>query len=613
MSIERLSKVSAGFRVVLCLVLWLSLFYSGSALTSNSIWPQGSPSFEPIVSPAANAPAMFTALTAYTNSTPILIPATQNSIAGVSSPYPSTINVPTAGTITAVSVTLNGFHHTQQADIDALLVGPNGAKFIFMSDAGRANGAGPIDLTFDDAAATLAPTPPAAAITATGSFQPTNYTTGDAFAAPAPAGPYLEAAPAASATFASAFAGSNQQGNWSLYINDDAGGDFGSCNGGWTLNITTSVAAAGTTTTVSSSLNPSLTTDSVSFSAHVVKTSDSSNVTAGTVTFVDTTTSTVLGSNVALNASGVASTGAIAGLAERRHLITATYNPDPAFITSNGTLFQTVDFQTTNPSLATFCNNNSVTIPDAGTAGPAVQYPSHITVSGLGYVVGYVKVTLKNVTHTAAQDMDMMLVSPTGQNLIILSDSGGSTSNVTLIIDDNAPSQIAAGGAWAPTGTTVSSRPVDRTAGDTFQAPAPAGGYNSPGPVGSATTTSAFGGFSPNGVWSLYMIDDAGGDTGAIAGGWCVQILVPSAASVPVAGRVMGTTGAGVSRAFVTLTDESGRSQTVLTSSFGYYQFDGVETGRTYVIGVTSKQYEFASRVVTINDAVADLDFLPIK
>jgi hypothetical protein len=461
--------------------------------------------------------------TAFTNSTPILIPATQNAIAGIGNPYPSTIAVSgTTGAISAVTVTLNQFQHGQQKDVDLLLVGPGGQTLVIMSDIGGADGSSPgahtFDLTFDDAAATQAP---ATLISATSTFKPTDTLTTptDTFPAPAPAGPYNEPGPTGAATFTSVYgglSGASVNGNWNLYSVDDTGGEFGKCNGGWTLNITTTAAADPTTTTIQSSLNPSLTTDMVNFTAHVVRTSDSSNVTLGTVTFVDNSTSTVLASNVALNGSGNASTPNVS-FTERRHLITATYNPDATHLSSNASLFQTVDFPTSNPTPGEYCNTNSITVPDpvGGTSGSAVQYPSHITVSGLGGKISHLVVELKNVSHTAAQDMDFLLVGPGGQNLVLVSDAGGATSNVSLNIDDAAATQLAAGGAWGGSGTTVNTRPVDYSTGDTFPSPAPAGPYNEPAPAGApaATLTSVFNNTTPNGVWSLYIFDDAGGDS----------------------------------------------------------------------------------------------------
>ncbi|MGI8966557.1 MAG: hypothetical protein ACR2H1_10785, partial [Limisphaerales bacterium] len=43
-------------------------------------------------------------------------------------------------------------------------------------------------------------------------------------------------------------------------------------------------------------------------------------------------------------------------------------------------------------------------------------------------------------------------------------------------------------------------------------------------PLLSATNLSIFKGTNPNGVWSLYVVDDANMDTGSIAGGWSMTI-----------------------------------------------------------------------------------------
>jgi len=57
-------------------------------------------------------------------------------------------------------------------------------------------------------------------------------TGGTSFPAPAPASPYQTA-------FGPAFDGLSPGGNWSLYVNDDAGGDTGFIHGGWGLDIET--------------------------------------------------------------------------------------------------------------------------------------------------------------------------------------------------------------------------------------------------------------------------------------------------------------------------------------------------------------------------------------
>ncbi len=56
------------------------------------------------------------------------------------------------GTISKVTVTLTNISHTFSDDIDVLLVGPGGQKFILMSDAGGVNDLAGANFTFDSAA-----------------------------------------------------------------------------------------------------------------------------------------------------------------------------------------------------------------------------------------------------------------------------------------------------------------------------------------------------------------------------------------------------------------------------------------------------------------------------
>jgi Ca2+-binding RTX toxin-like protein len=62
-----------------------------------------------------------------------------------------------------------------------------------------------------------------------GTYRPTDYQVGDTFPTPAPAGPY--------GTALSAFNGTNPNGAWQLFVQDDTGWDSGSIAGGWSLTI----------------------------------------------------------------------------------------------------------------------------------------------------------------------------------------------------------------------------------------------------------------------------------------------------------------------------------------------------------------------------------------
>jgi hypothetical protein len=87
--------------------------------------------------------------------------------------------------------------------------------------------------------------------------------------------------------------------------------------------------------------------------------------------------------------------------------------------------------------------------------------------------------------------------------------------------------------------------------------------------------------------------------------------LQPTAAGVSLGGRVVSSSGRGIGNVRVILADPSGQVTTALTSPFGYYQFTDVRSGESYTVSVSSKGYTFSepTRIVTVNDAVDDLNF----
>lgn len=162
----------------------------------------------------------------FTNATPFVIPDS-----GAASPYPSAIVVAgLTGVVKSVTATLRGYTHSWPDDVDVLLVGPNGQKVMLMSDCGGGNARKGITLTFDDAATNSVSDN--GAIPA-GTYKPTNFdNTTDNFAAPAPVGPYGKTLDALN--------GSDPNGTWYLFIQDDSAMDGGSLAQGWSLNVTTS-------------------------------------------------------------------------------------------------------------------------------------------------------------------------------------------------------------------------------------------------------------------------------------------------------------------------------------------------------------------------------------
>ncbi len=84
--------------------------------------------------------------------------------------------------------------------------------------------------------------------------------------------------------------------------------------------------------------------------------------------------------------------------------------------------------------------------------------------------------------------------------------------------------------------------------------------------------------------------------------------FTPTAAGVSVAGRVRTPNGRGLSNAYVTLTDADGNQRLARTTAFGYFHFEDVAAGETYIVGVSSKRYRFAPQVLSINQDISDVE-----
>ncbi len=112
--------------------------------------------------------------------------------------------------------------------------------------------------------------------------------------------------------------------------------------------------------------------------------------------------------------------------------------------------------------------------------------------------------------------------------------------------------------------------------------------------------------------------DVTGTDTGNNAvdfasGAPTPQSSMPTAAGATINGRITNSSGRGLGRVFVTLTGgELSEPIYAVTTSFGYYHFEDVPTGKTYILSVSSKSYTFnqTNIVINVNGDLADADFI---
>jgi len=187
----------------------------------------------------------------------------------------------------------------------------------------------------------------------------------------------------------------------------------------------------------------------------------------------------------------------------------------------------TVSFPLALGAANTFSNTAQIVITDNSPASP---YPSTNVVSGLAGAILDVNVTLHGLTHTYPDDVNILLVSPGGQAVMLMSDAGGSgvisaANPATLTFDDGAASglpneSLITTGTYRPSNYLESNGQPTST-NDTFATP-PAGLTIPSGPY--STNLSVFNGANPNGAWYLYVMDDSALDAGVILNGWSLRI-----------------------------------------------------------------------------------------
>jgi uncharacterized repeat protein (TIGR01451 family)/uncharacterized delta-60 repeat protein len=158
---------------------------------------------------------------------------------------------------------------------------------------------------------------------------------------------------------------------------------------------------------------------------------------------------------------------------------------------------------------------------------PNYGYPSSITVSGIEGNVTAVTMAMTNFGHTFTADVALVLQSPGGQNVLLMSDCGGTngsqpggkdTPGISLTFSQSATNYLPevnpiTAGTYLPT----------------YYGYADALPTNGPGQPQAplmpfSTNLSIFAGQPANGTWYLWAADDDSLDMGYISNGWILTI-----------------------------------------------------------------------------------------
>jgi len=230
-------------------------------------------------------------------------------------------------------------------------------------------------------------------------------------------------------------------------------------------------------------------------------------------------------------------------------------------------------------ALATAAGPGVLTSPFVGGAlfkasgsGAWDTYPGTISVSGLDITNTKVRNVALSNFNGQPSNVDILLQSPTGVNVILMADAGGifSVTGRNYVFQDGAPSFNDASGTYRPT----SGDGFD----DNFPAPGP-GAINQGSPALSNFTGN------PNGTWRLFAVND-GSHTASI-GSWSITFEVPdlSYSWSPAIG-LNTTSGAAVTASpsttttyTVTVTNNQGGCTNTNTATVTVYPLPIVDAG----------------------------------
>lgn len=169
-------------------------------------------------------------------------------------------------------------------------------------------------------------------------------------------------------------------------------------------------------------------------------------------------------------------------------------------------------------------NTQQITINDNAAATP---FPSVQFITGKVGVVTKVTVNVIGFFHTSPKDVKILLVSPSGRQVLLMAHCGGANSvppnpnvnpGLNFVFDDAAGSPLPTVSGTLVSGTFQCTRYLSIAQMEPL----------SPTPVPLlppyGTALSDFIGDVPNGAWSLWVDDDSAADVGKITGGFAVNI-----------------------------------------------------------------------------------------
>lgn len=123
-------------------------------------------------------------------------------------------------------------------------------------------------------------------------------------------------------------------------------------------------------------------------------------------------------------------------------------------------------------------------------------------------------------------------------------------------------------------------------------------------------TTGVATDVSPLIFQDLYLFNNSGFVGNSPIDGQITLDLAPTAADASISGRTLSSIGRPIPNVQVLMTNGMGVSLRAISNPFGYYRFENVATGPTYVLSGSAKRYVFQSRMVSVIDDLTAIDLV---
>jgi hypothetical protein len=126
--------------------------------------------------------------------------------------------------------------------------------------------------------------------------------------------------------------------------------------------------------------------------------------------------------------------------------------------------------------------------------------------------------------------------------------------------------------------------------------------------VGNSAQQTTLTFVNPGNEQNTFLINEGEHDADVSDG--LFTVMGPTAAAAYIVGRVLSSDGRAIQKARITLTDLNGVTRSALTNPFGYYRFEDIEVGQTYILDASARGFHFPSlpHVLFVADVLTELD-----